>query len=82
MEERESTSRAYFKCPACSKTYTDLEADQLFDFVTHKFLCIFCRSEVEEEASSIPRKDARTLMVKFNEQMEPLFALLKRSRRY
>ena len=77
MEERESTSRASFKCPSCSKTYTDLEADQLFDFVIQKFICIFCRSEVEEEASSVPRKDARTLMVKFNEQLEPLFALLR-----
>ena len=30
-EERDSTSRASFKCPGCEKTFTDLEADQLFD---------------------------------------------------
>ncbi len=76
-EERESTSRASFKCPDCLNTYTDLEADQLFDMATGKFLCTFCRCEVEEEASSLPRKDARTLMVKFNEQLEPLFSLLR-----
>lgn len=30
-EERDSTNRASFKCPTCEKTFTDLEADQLFD---------------------------------------------------
>lgn len=37
------------------------------------FVCI----QVEEEASSTPASDARTLMVKFNEQVEPLYKLLK-----
>ncbi len=77
MEERESTSRASFKCPNCVKTFTDLEADQLFDFQTGTFRCTYCGSEVEEEQSAVPRTDARTLMVKFNEQMEPLFGLLR-----
>ena len=37
MEERDNTSRASFKCDDCQKTYTDLEADQLFDFMTQTF---------------------------------------------
>ena len=37
MEERDNTSRASFKCEYCEKTFTDLEADQLFDFVEGTF---------------------------------------------
>ncbi len=77
MEERDSTSRASFKCPHCLKVFTDLEADQLFDPCTGQFLCTYCKSEVEEEVSSAPNRDARTLMVQFNEQIEPIFALLR-----
>ncbi len=29
--ERDATTRSSFKCTHCSKTFTDLEADQLFD---------------------------------------------------
>lgn len=38
MEERDNTSRASFKCPSCQKTFTDLEVDQLFDFMSQKFM--------------------------------------------
>lgn len=37
MEERDNTSRASFRCDDCQKTFTDLEADQLFDFFTQTF---------------------------------------------
>lgn len=33
-DERDSTNRASFKCPVCSSTFTDLEANQLFDPMT------------------------------------------------
>lgn len=33
-DERDSTSRASFRCPCCSSTFTDLEANQLFDPMT------------------------------------------------
>ncbi|KAJ8930191.1 hypothetical protein NQ314_017031 [Rhamnusium bicolor] len=55
-EERDATSRASFKCPGCLKTFTDLEADQLFDFTTSEFRCTYS---------------------KFNEQLEPLYILLR-----
>jgi transcription initiation factor TFIIE subunit alpha len=38
-EERDATSRASFKCTNCSKAFTDLEVDQLFDFNTGEFSC-------------------------------------------
>lgn len=41
MEERDNTSRASFQCDDCQKTYTDLEADQLFDFMTQTFRYFF-----------------------------------------
>lgn len=76
-EERDATSRASFKCPKCEKTYTDLEADRLLEFVTQTLRCTYCDAEVEEEYSTVPKQDARTLMVKFNEQIEPIYVLLR-----
>lgn len=76
-EERDATSRASFKCPGCFKTFTDLEADQLFDFTTSEFRCTYCREVVEEDQSALPKKDSRLLLAKFNEQLEPLYILLR-----
>lgn len=76
-EERDATSRASFKCPECLKTFTDLEADQLFDPLTCEFRCTFCGVGVEEDKSALPKKDSRLLMAKFNEQMQPLYDLLR-----
>ncbi|XP_015717694.1 general transcription factor IIE subunit 1-like isoform X2 [Coturnix japonica] len=76
-DERDSTTRASFKCPSCSSTYTDLEVNQLFDVFTETFRCTYCNTEVEEDASALPPHDARTLLAKFNEQMEPIFVLLR-----
>ncbi|XP_063975609.1 general transcription factor IIE subunit 1 [Diachasmimorpha longicaudata] len=76
-EERDATSRASFKCTNCLKTFTDLEADQLFDMMTGEFRCTFCREMVEEDQSALPKKDSRLLLAKFNEQLEPLYILLR-----
>lgn len=76
-EERDATSRASFKCPGCFKLFTDLEADQLFDFATSEFRCTFCKEVVEEDQSALPKKDSRLLLAKFNEQLEPLYVLLR-----
>ncbi|NXK31816.1 T2EA factor, partial [Piprites chloris] len=75
-DERDSTTRSSFICPSCSSTYTDLEANQLFDAFTETFHCTYCNTEVEEDASVVLKHDARTLLAKFNEQMEPVFVLL------
>nr|XP_032832748.1 general transcription factor IIE subunit 1 isoform X2 [Petromyzon marinus] len=76
-DERDSTNRASFRCPDCSKTFTDLEANQLYDLASGLFMCTFCRREVEEDESAVPKKDARTLVARFNEQIEPIYALLR-----
>ncbi|NWR18944.1 T2EA factor, partial [Emberiza fucata] len=76
-DERDSTTRSSFKCPSCSSTYTDLEVNQLFDAFTGTFRCTYCNTEVEEDGSAFPKRDARTLLAKFNEQIEPLFVLLR-----
>lgn len=41
------------------------------------FRCTFCQTEVEEDESAVPKKDARTLVARFNEQIEPIYALLR-----
>lgn len=76
-EERDATSRASFKCQSCTKTFTDLEADQLFDFTTGEFRCTYCGGAVEEDGSAMPKKDSRLLLAKFNEQLQPLYDLLR-----
>ncbi|XP_027491768.1 general transcription factor IIE subunit 1-like [Corapipo altera] len=76
-DERDSTTRSSFTCPSCSSTYTDLEVNQLFDAFTETFHCTYCNTEVEENASAFPKHDAQTLLAKFNEQMEPVFVLLR-----
>lgn len=48
-----------------------------FDNVAETFRCTYCNTEVEEDASALPKRDARTLLAKFNEQMEPIFVLLR-----
>ncbi|KAG0728261.1 General transcription factor IIE subunit 1 [Chionoecetes opilio] len=77
MEERDQTSRASFVCHYCQRSYTDLEADQLLDIQTGQLQCIICKQEVQEDMSGMPRHDTRLLLTKFNEQMEPLFNLLR-----
>ncbi|KAK7083829.1 General transcription factor IIE subunit 1 [Halocaridina rubra] len=77
MEERDQTSRASFICQYCQRSYTDLEADQLLDVLTGQLLCIICKQEVQEDMSGMPRHDTRIVLQKFNEQMEPLFNLLR-----
>ncbi|XP_029314240.1 general transcription factor IIE subunit 1 [Cottoperca gobio] len=74
-DERDSTNRASFRCPCCFSTFTDLEANQLFDPMAGTFHCTFCQTEVEEDASVCP--DGRTLVARFNEQIEPIYALLR-----
>lgn len=41
------------------------------------FHCTFCQTEVEEDESAVPKKDARTLVARFNEQIEPIYVLLR-----
>ncbi|XP_041353567.1 general transcription factor IIE subunit 1-like [Gigantopelta aegis] len=79
MEERDNTSRASFKCsnPQCQKTFTDLEVGQMIDPMTGLLRCTICEQAVEEDESSLPSQDARTLMAKFNEQIQPIYDLLR-----
>ena len=52
------------QCNVCEKTYTDLEADHLFDMNTGTFNCMMCGNEMEEHQSSAPVRDARALVAK------------------
>ena len=39
--------------------------------------CFICQSEVQEDESAIQKKDARTLLARFNEQIQPIYELLQ-----
>lgn len=77
QEERNSSSRASFICPGCQKTFTDLEMDQLMDFSTQQLQCTHCQTEVTEDESSLPQNNARNNLARFNEQIQPIYNLLK-----
>lgn len=76
-EERDATSRASFKCSNCDKTFTDLEVDQLVDFETGELSCQYCGGPVIEDLSAMPKKDSRLMLAKFNDQLQPLYDLLR-----
>ncbi|ODM94353.1 General transcription factor IIE subunit 1 [Orchesella cincta] len=77
-QERDATNRASFKCTNCLKTFTDLEAGELFDPISCGYFCTFCKQPVEEDASAVP-KDSRLMLAKFNEQVQLLYDLLRRA---
>ncbi|CAL8343950.1 unnamed protein product [Boreogadus saida] len=49
----------------------------LIVFSERTFHCTFCQTEVEEDESANPKKDARTQVARFNEQIEPIYVLLR-----
>jgi transcription initiation factor TFIIE subunit alpha len=40
--------------------------------------CTYCQAEVIEEAATQAGNDTRSTMAKFNEQIEPIYALLRK----
>ncbi|EUB63905.1 General transcription factor IIE subunit 1 [Echinococcus granulosus] len=77
-EQRQTSSRALFRCFSCNSAYTDLEVDRLLDPLTGALVCVYCRSEVKEEEDNAQRSDARALVAKFHQQVRgPLDTLLK-----
>uniref|UniRef100_A0A4W3J153 General transcription factor IIE subunit 1-like n=1 Tax=Callorhinchus milii TaxID=7868 RepID=A0A4W3J153_CALMI len=74
-DERNSSTRLSFNCPSCSSIFSDLEVNHLFDPYTGNLNCTYCQTEVEE-SSVLTERDAQTLLAIFNEQIEPIYALL------
>lgn len=70
--KRPCLKRCVKSWPCCFSS----DALQLF-FISGTFRCTFCETEVEEDESAMPKKDARTLVARFNEQIEPIYALLR-----
>ncbi|XP_022082094.1 general transcription factor IIE subunit 1-like [Acanthaster planci] len=76
-KERDSTCKALFKCPQCHKEYNEFDAGNLIDVLTGQLHCTFCGTEVQEDESAVPEKDTYMQIALFNEQMKPIFDLLK-----
>ncbi|XP_071818763.1 general transcription factor IIE subunit 1-like isoform X2 [Apostichopus japonicus] len=75
--ERESTSKALYRCVNCDKQYNEYDTGDLMDFMTGEMKCTLCGAEVEEDETAAPEKDTYMQIALFNEQMRPLFDLLK-----
>lgn len=73
-EEKQSTTRAIFKCTQCKKSFSDLETKDIF--IT--MMCDHCGGDVDEDASSLPSRSSRNLLAKLNTQLEIVFVLLQK----
>ena len=77
-EEKQSKNRPSFVCVQCSNKYSDLEVDRLLDMETGQLKCTLCEGLVEEDSAHIKQSNtSRTSLACFNEQMEPIFRLLR-----
>ena len=77
-EEKQAKNRPSFVCTQCEKKYSDLEVDRLLDLETCQLKCTTCEGSVEEDAAGIKQSNtSRTSLARFNEQMEPIFRLLR-----
>ena len=78
------TSDVHCGCKATNKTnkqFETFEKDTITHFLISKTFvfsrCFICQSEVQEDESAIQKKDARTLLARFNEQIQPIYELLQ-----
>lgn len=77
-EEKQAKNRPSFVCTQCEKRYSDLEVDRLLDLETGQLKCTLCEGLVEEDCVEIKQSNiSRTTLARFNEQMEPIFRLLR-----
>ena len=57
-------------CPLCTKSYTALEVDQVFDFVRNILACDVCGTELVDNENSEKVKGSKDRMQRFNAQMK------------
>ena len=76
-DEQQARNRPSFSCSLCENKYSDLEVDRLLDIATGLLKCGFCGGEVEEEMTEKHSSLNKSSLALFNEQMEPLFKLLR-----
>lgn len=76
-DEQQAKNRPSFSCTLCENKYSDLEVDRLLDMTTGLLKCSFCGGDVEEDMADKHRSLNKSSLALFNEQMEPLFKLLR-----
>lgn len=79
-DEKQAKNRPSFLCTQCKNKYSDLEVDRLIDMMTGALKCTYCSGVVDEDVSEIQQgNNYRTSLARFNEQLGPIFQLLKES---
>ncbi|CAF0851851.1 unnamed protein product [Rotaria sp. Silwood1] len=81
LERQQTYTQSNYKCEQCSKEYTELDMLKLYDSTQNALICLLCGGNVHEdveinETTTTNRQTAN--MSLFNEQMQPLFQILKR----
>ncbi|CAF2855594.1 unnamed protein product [Rotaria sp. Silwood2] len=81
LERQQTYKQSNYKCEQCSKEYTELDIGKLYDLAQDALICLICGGIVHEdvetkETTTTNRQTAN--MSLFNEQMKPLFQILKR----
>jgi hypothetical protein len=57
-------------CPRCTKQYTALEVDRVYDFVRNGLFCDICDTELVDNENSEKVKGSKDRMQRFNAQMK------------
>lgn len=76
-EEQQARNRPSFQCQDCGANFSDLEVDRLIDLKTGDFVCQFCQGSVLEDPTHVNTYSNGSSLARFNEQLEPIFKLLK-----
>ncbi|CAJ0579625.1 unnamed protein product, partial [Mesorhabditis spiculigera] len=75
--EKDTVQKAHYKCTKCSMQYETIDMDRIFDPFTQTLVCWRCKGEVELDESAGPTNETRSLLARFNEQMLPMFTVIR-----
>jgi len=78
VDKDASLSNSGYTCSQCMRAFTDLDVGSLFDPLTRSLKCCYCRGTVEEKPTEVAADTARNSLLRFNEQLSDIYAVLTR----
>ena len=81
LERQQTYKQSNYKCEKCSQQYTELDIGKLYDPAQDTFVCLICdgtvHEDIETKETTTTNRQVATMSL-FNEQMKPIFQILKR----